>query len=185
MDNVSDNIKKFRKAKKLSQAKLAEVLKTKFDTDIAQNTISQYENGTREPSLDMLLKIAEALDVSMSDLIDRPKDFSNLSDDDRKILRGREEESQKRKNENDNIDKLRKIYSDIGLNMTEADALKDTYRSLLFQNLLKYMYNYQANKNKMDFYVKNKDNQKALEIRNEINRLTFDIISDIINNTSD
>ena len=34
------------------------------EIQVAQNTISNWENGVREPSLDMLIKIADFLDCS-------------------------------------------------------------------------------------------------------------------------
>jgi transcriptional regulator with XRE-family HTH domain len=38
-------------------------------TDIAQNTISQYENCLREPRLSMIIKLARYFDVSVNWLI--------------------------------------------------------------------------------------------------------------------
>jgi len=49
-------MKKARQMKGLSQFQLAELLKVK------QNTISRWEGGEREPPLEMINKIAVALD---------------------------------------------------------------------------------------------------------------------------
>ena len=57
--NVSQNIKKYRIEKKLSQAELAAI------TDISVDYISLIENGKRTPSLKRLIILAEALDVDV------------------------------------------------------------------------------------------------------------------------
>lgn len=54
---VKDLIKFYRNEKKISQEELAEKL------GVSRVTITRYENGTRVPSIDMLRKIAKALDV--------------------------------------------------------------------------------------------------------------------------
>lgn len=54
---VKDLIKLYRNEKKISQEELAEKL------GVSRVTITRYENGTRVPSIDMLRKIAKALDV--------------------------------------------------------------------------------------------------------------------------
>ena len=64
MSNLSQNLRKFRKAKKLSQEKLARL------ADVANNTIIKIEAGKNQnPTLDTLKKIAKALEVSVDDLI--------------------------------------------------------------------------------------------------------------------
>lgn len=57
---IGDRIKTARKEKGLSHKQLAEKL------NIAQSTISMYENGHREPDYKTLRKIAESLDVHPS-----------------------------------------------------------------------------------------------------------------------
>ncbi|MBI2031624.1 MAG: helix-turn-helix transcriptional regulator [Candidatus Levybacteria bacterium] len=62
--NLSNNIKKLREAKGLSQEKLARL------ADVANNTLIKMESGENEnPTLDTLKKVAKALDVSVDDLI--------------------------------------------------------------------------------------------------------------------
>ena len=56
--NIGERIKKARKSKGLTQKALAEKV------DIAEITIRKYEGNSREPSFDMLQKVAAALDVS-------------------------------------------------------------------------------------------------------------------------
>lgn len=57
-------IKEHRKLKGMTQKELAEAV------GIKQVNISQYENGTKNPKLERLKKIANVLGVSYLDLID-------------------------------------------------------------------------------------------------------------------
>ena len=62
--NLSNNIKRLREAKGLSQEKLARL------ADIANNTLIKMESGENQnPTLDTLKKVAKALVVSVDDLI--------------------------------------------------------------------------------------------------------------------
>ena len=62
--NLAKNIERLRKAKGLSQEKLARL------ADVANNTLIKMESGENEnPTLDTLKKVAKALDVSVDDLI--------------------------------------------------------------------------------------------------------------------
>ena len=58
-------LKEIRKAKGISQLKLAMELNTN------QNTISRYETGEREPGLVELVAIADYCDVSVDYLLER------------------------------------------------------------------------------------------------------------------
>ena len=58
-------LKELRKAKGLSQLRLATELNT------TQNTISRYETGEREPGIEELIKIADYFHVSVDYLIGR------------------------------------------------------------------------------------------------------------------
>ena len=58
-------LKEIRKAKGISQLKLAMELNTN------QNTISRYETGEREPGLVELVAIADYFDVSVDYLLER------------------------------------------------------------------------------------------------------------------
>ena len=57
------NIQKYRKSKKMKQTELAKA------TGIKCSTLSQYETGKREPSIEALKNIANVLDCSIDDLI--------------------------------------------------------------------------------------------------------------------
>ena len=61
---VGENIRKFRKKQGLSQEKLAELSK------IDPKSIIQIENGKRNPTLKTLRRIALALKIPLSKLMD-------------------------------------------------------------------------------------------------------------------
>ncbi len=63
MSNFAENLKNLRKSAGLTQSDLAEKLFT------SPQTISRWESGDGEPSLDLLISLAELLDVSADRLI--------------------------------------------------------------------------------------------------------------------
>ena len=56
-------LKKIRKEKKLNQQKVALAL------NISREALSHYENGRREPSLNMLIRMSDYFNVSIDYLI--------------------------------------------------------------------------------------------------------------------
>lgn len=56
-------LKKIRKERRLTQLKVA------MDLNISREALSHYENGKREPSIDMLVKMSEYFNVSIDFLI--------------------------------------------------------------------------------------------------------------------
>lgn len=56
-------LKQIRKQKNLNQLKVA------LDLNISREALSYYENGKREPSLDMLNKLSKYFNVSIDYLI--------------------------------------------------------------------------------------------------------------------
>lgn len=64
MSEFAQRIKKFRTLKGFTQRELANIL------NVSQNAVYNWENGKREPSIDMIEKIAQALDVKIVDLVD-------------------------------------------------------------------------------------------------------------------
>lgn len=56
-------LKQIRKTKNLNQLKVA------LDLNISREALSHYENGKREPSLSMLIKMSEYFNVSIDYLI--------------------------------------------------------------------------------------------------------------------
>jgi predicted phage transcriptional regulator len=61
--NIGENIKTIRTSKGLTQRDLATKL------NITQQSIAQYENGKRIPKLSTVRKIANALNVSLNEII--------------------------------------------------------------------------------------------------------------------
>lgn len=61
---VGENIKKIRKEKKISQKQLGVLC------GMSEAQIGQYENGYRSPKFETVLKIANALEVSINELLD-------------------------------------------------------------------------------------------------------------------
>lgn len=61
--NIGENIKKAREYKKISQDKLAKL------SNIPRTSLGRYERGERTPNIDILNKIAAALDVEITDLL--------------------------------------------------------------------------------------------------------------------
>ena len=58
-------MKEIRQSKGISQVRMA------MDLNMAQNTISRYETGEREPGINELIKIADYFNVSVDYLLER------------------------------------------------------------------------------------------------------------------
>lgn len=71
---IGEQIRKARIRAGLTQGELAQKL------GISYQSIGQWERSQRNPKLDTIRKIAEALDVSMNDLFEIPKNFPGLID---------------------------------------------------------------------------------------------------------
>ena len=56
-------LKQIRKERRLTQLKVA------MDLNISREALCHYENGKREPSIDMLVKMSEYFNVSIDFLI--------------------------------------------------------------------------------------------------------------------
>ena len=67
MNTLGDNIMLLRKKKSLSQAALGKIIGTSGDV------IGRYERGDISPSIDVVSKIAEALEVSIDYLVGKTK----------------------------------------------------------------------------------------------------------------
>lgn len=59
---IATNLRKFRAIKRISQEELAEL------SDLSQQYICSIENAKVNPSIFTMMKIAEALNVSVNDL---------------------------------------------------------------------------------------------------------------------
>ena len=64
---ISKNLQIFRKRKNLTQETLAEMV------GVARQTIVKWESGESAPDLDMAGQLAEALEVSLDDLVNAPE----------------------------------------------------------------------------------------------------------------
>ena len=80
----SNKLAAIRKSKGLSQQALADM------TGLSRSTIGMYEIGKNEPNFNQLNKLANALNVTVSDLIDDQKDELIIID--RAIRRQEEDE---------------------------------------------------------------------------------------------
>lgn len=68
MKSVGDQIKQCREALQMTKSELAE------EAGLTPAAITQFENGDREPSLESLKKLADALEISVNYLIGRSDD---------------------------------------------------------------------------------------------------------------
>ena len=63
INNFSENLKRYRKYHGIKQEVLAKKL------NVTRQTISAYENNIRTCDLDMLIKIADILEITVDELI--------------------------------------------------------------------------------------------------------------------
>ncbi len=68
--NFSENLRKYRERAGYSSKELADIIKIKYTTYL------NYENAGSEPKYDVLIKIADILNVSLDELLDR--DYGEL-----------------------------------------------------------------------------------------------------------
>ena len=66
MSEFAKNLRKYRKKKGLTQAKLGEKL------NYGYTAIANYESGRNEPALDVLISLAQILDVTPNELLGFP-----------------------------------------------------------------------------------------------------------------
>lgn len=66
MSNIGEIIKTMRLSRGMSQAELAAMV------GLRRSAIGNYENGIREPDLDILEALADAFNVSLADLMQSP-----------------------------------------------------------------------------------------------------------------
>lgn len=69
---MKNRIKELRNEKGLTLKEMSK------DIGVSNNTISQYENGKRSPSIDMIFKIAKYFNVSIDELLDNNDYSSNI-----------------------------------------------------------------------------------------------------------
>jgi transcriptional regulator with XRE-family HTH domain len=71
--NIGENIKKYRKEKKLTQPQLASLINK------SESSVRKYENGEVTPSMVILNEIADALDVQLKDLLGLETEYSRAT----------------------------------------------------------------------------------------------------------
>ncbi|HHW43811.1 MAG TPA: helix-turn-helix transcriptional regulator [Desulfotomaculum sp.] len=64
---LGHNLKKIRQNKGLSQLKLSKL------SGVAQSSISEIESGKSNPNISTLRKLANVLEISLDELLDKPK----------------------------------------------------------------------------------------------------------------
>lgn len=77
---IKDSIKQLRRARGLYQADLADAL------NVSQSTVASWENGTRRPDIDMLIRLADFFGVSSDELLERDIDAAKDVDEARQDL---------------------------------------------------------------------------------------------------
>ncbi|WP_444643545.1 helix-turn-helix domain-containing protein [Caproiciproducens sp. R1] len=84
--NIGEKVKSLRKQSNMSLRELAQ------NTGLSKTTLSDLENGTKNPSLDTVEKIATAFGLTSSDLLqktDNPEDLvSSAKDSSSELLAG-------------------------------------------------------------------------------------------------
>lgn len=76
--NIGENIKAYRKEKKLTQTALASLISK------SESTIQKYESGAVVPDINTLIKIASALGVELSLLL-QGSSYTNLTSMDKEV----------------------------------------------------------------------------------------------------
>ena len=77
---VMKNLKLLRKQHNLSQKEIGNIFHA------SQNTVSQWENGTRKPSYDIIQEIADYFDVSVDYLLGRQEQLPELNSKDKREI---------------------------------------------------------------------------------------------------
>ena len=88
MQKFSENLKGFRKRKKLTQEELAGRI------GVIRATYWAYEKGTIMPPYEKIEQLADIFGVSIDELMGRETDKSDISDDLSKLIRKLEKENQ-------------------------------------------------------------------------------------------
>lgn len=68
--NTGELIRKYRKEKNLTMKKLGELV------GVSEQAISQYERGLRNANLEMLIKLSNALDIDVNNLLEENSTIS-------------------------------------------------------------------------------------------------------------
>ena len=91
---INDNIKKYRKKKGISQEELAVRL------HVVRQTVSKWENGLSVPDADVLIAMAELLEVPVSKLLGIEVEMKAIEDLTEELARVNEELAERKRKEN-------------------------------------------------------------------------------------
>lgn len=86
MESLGEKIRRYRSSIKMTQQDFA------YRLGVTGASVSAYENGTRTPSFDVLVRIANILGVTTDDLLGRKKsndvtiDVTELTEEQRKVI---------------------------------------------------------------------------------------------------
>jgi len=133
---VGENLKRIRKTKKMTLKQLEEI------TGITNSYISAIENGRKKnPSTEILEKLAKALNVNVVDFYDKPV----LTDRDKKdINKDLNEVMQEFRDGTDGT----AYYNGIPLEESDLDLIESAMKIALEQIKIKNKEKYNPNKNK-------------------------------------
>lgn len=113
MDDISKNIKKYRKEKKMTQKELGQKV------GVSTAAVSNWETGSNSIDIDSLFKVCDALDIPISQMTDTMTTFDLSQYEQKLILAYREA---------DDLSKLTVIKT-LGLNYIPDHLLM--YRKLI------------------------------------------------------
>ena len=104
---INDNIRRYRKEKKLSQEEMA------IKLCVVRQTVSKWENGLSVPDADVLIKMADLLEVSVNKLLGieiEQNNIENLTEE--MIAAASELEFEKAAELRDKITKLKQMIKE-------------------------------------------------------------------------
>ena len=78
--NLCDKLKNLRQSKGITVYRLSQ------ETGISQNHIRELESGKRNPSVETLRRLCDALAVNLSEMFNDSSDISYLSSDERELV---------------------------------------------------------------------------------------------------
>ena len=144
--NTGQAIKNARMQKKMTQADLAK------SVGLATVTIRQYENGSREPKVEILRKIAIALGVSVASLVD-------ISDLPQVMVESLNEESAAYGEEWSAFNRMRTAFSNLNHKGAEraAQAVEDLAKIPEYQNKDKILARKKEDERVAQFWKENVD----------------------------
>jgi transcriptional regulator with XRE-family HTH domain len=123
---IGSRIKETRKSKGLTQKQMSELL------GIPYSTYSNYENNNREPSIELVDKIAEVLGVTRPELLyDKEKIKAELDLQDKIIEKIQKYEHKKAKEYEKLYYKISELVDGLGYNTSEYEEQTEDFEDVL------------------------------------------------------